>query len=79
MLTCLTGKTTMIGHLAANLNLPFYKYSCSRDSSVHDLLGYKQPKSETYLNTVFLQCYENGGIFLVDEVFVHIYLIAGSL
>lgn len=63
----MTGKTYMIGQVAERLKLPFYKYSCSRDSSVHDLLGYKQPKSETYLETAFLNAYENGGIFLVDE------------
>lgn len=62
-----TGKTTMVSNIAAAMKVPFYKYSCSRDSSVHDLLGYKQPKSETYLNTTFLKCYEEGGIFLVDE------------
>lgn len=62
-----TGKTYMVQEFAKSLNLPFYKYSCSRDSSVHDLLGYKQPASETYLQTTFLNCYENGGIFLVDE------------
>ncbi len=62
-----TGKTFMIGSIAERMSLPFYKYSCSRDSSVHDLLGYKQPKSETYLETTFLKAYENGGIFLVDE------------
>ena len=57
----------MVGQVADRLKLPFYKYSCSRDSSVHDLLGYKQPKSETYLETAFLNAYENGGVFLVDE------------
>lgn len=62
-----TGKTYMVQSIADRLELPFYKYSCSRDSSVHDLLGYKQPKSETYLETTFLKAYENGGIFLVDE------------
>ena len=62
-----TGKTYMVQEFAKSLNVPFYKYSCSRDSSVHDLLGYKQPASETYLQTTFLNCYENGGIFLVDE------------
>ena len=62
-----TGKTYMVAEIANRLKLPFYKYSCSRDSSVHDLLGYKQPASETYLETVFLQAYENGGVFLVDE------------
>lgn len=62
-----TGKTHMIGQIAERMDIPFYKYSCSRDSSVHDLLGYKQPTSETYLETSFLKCYENGGIFLVDE------------
>jgi hypothetical protein len=62
-----TGKTYMVAEIADRLNLPFYKYSCSRDSSVHDLLGYKQPQSETYLETVFLKAYEGGGIFLVDE------------
>lgn len=62
-----TGKTYMVAEIADRMKLPFYKYSCSRDSSVHDLLGYKQPRSETYLETTFLNAYENGGIFLVDE------------
>lgn len=62
-----TGKTYMVAEIAKRLDLPFYKYSCSRDSSVHDLIGYKQPQSETYLETVFLKAYEHGGIFLVDE------------
>ena len=62
-----TGKTYMVADIAKRFNVPFYKYSCSRDSSVHDLLGYKQPASETYLETVFLNAYENGGVFLVDE------------
>lgn len=62
-----TGKTYMVEQIAKRMKLTFYKYSCSRDSSVHDLLGYKQPASETYLETVFLKAYENGGIFLVDE------------
>jgi MoxR-like ATPase len=53
--------------IAERMKLPFYKYSCSRDSSVHDLIGYKQPTSETYLETTFLKCYEEGGIFFVDE------------
>lgn len=62
-----TGKTTMIEKIADQLKIGFHKYSCSRDSSVHDLLGYKQPRSEEYLETTFLKCYEEGGIFLVDE------------
>lgn len=62
-----TGKTFMVAEIAERMNLPFYKYSCSRDSSVHDLLGYKQPRSEEYLETVFLKAYEQGGVFLVDE------------
>ena len=62
-----TGKTYMIASLSDRMGLDFYKYSCSRDSSVHDLIGYKQPRSETYLETTFLKAYENGGIFLVDE------------
>lgn len=62
-----TGKTTMIEHMAERMNKPFYKYSCSRDSSVFDLIGYKQPSSEEYLETPFIKAYEQGGIFLVDE------------
>lgn len=62
-----TGKTYMIAEIAERMELPFYKYSCSRDSSVHDLIGYKQPQSEIYLETVFIKAYEHGGIFLVDE------------
>lgn len=62
-----TGKSTLAYKIAEKLNLPFFKYGCSRDSSVHDFIGYKQPKSEEYLNTAFLQCYEKGGVFLIDE------------
>lgn len=62
-----TGKTYMAAQMASKLGLGFYKYSASRDSSVHDLIGYKQPRSEEYLMTTFLTCYENGGVFLVDE------------
>ena len=62
-----TGKTTMIEKIAGAMGVEFNKYSCSRDSSVHDLLGYKQPRSEEYLETTFLKTYEEGGIFLVDE------------
>ena len=62
-----TGKTYMAAQMASKLGLRFFKYSCSRDSSVHDLLGYKQPRSETYLTTTFLEAYEKGGVFLVDE------------
>ena len=62
-----TGKTYMAAQFAERLNLPFYKYSASRDSSVHDLLGYKQPRSEEYLETTFLRAYEYGGVFLVDK------------
>jgi len=61
------GKTYMITEMAKKMEIPFYKYSCSRDSSVHDLIGYKQPRSETYLMTTFLDAYENGGVFLCDE------------
>ena len=57
----------MAAQMASKLGLRFFKYSCSRDSSVHDLLGYKQPRSETYLTTTFLEAYEKGGVFLVDE------------
>lgn len=62
-----TGKTYMAEQFAGKMELPFYKYSASRDASVHDLLGYKQPRSEEYLETAFLNAYENGGVFLVDE------------
>jgi len=62
-----TGKTYLVEKIANGLKVVFYKYSCSRDSSVHDLLGYKQPRSEEYLETTFIKAYENGGLFLVDE------------
>ena len=57
----------MSEQFASKMNLPFYKYSASRDASVHDLIGYKQPRSEEYLQTAFLNAYENGGVFLVDK------------
>lgn len=62
-----TGKTYMCQQLAERMDTPFYKYSCSSDTSTYDFIGYKQPRSEDYLNTAFLKAYEEGGIFLLDE------------
>ena len=62
-----TGKTYMAEKFAEKIGIPFYKYSCSRDSSVHDLIGYMQPRSEVYLEPGFIKAYENGGVFLLDE------------
>lgn len=61
-----SGKTTMAKQLAEAIGLKFAKYSCNVESSKVDLIGY-QKADGTYLNTTFLDFYENGGLYLVDE------------
>lgn len=62
-----TGKSYMCKQISDRMELKFFKYSCSRDSNVQDLTGYLKPNDGQYLTTSFLEAYENGGIFLLDE------------
>lgn len=59
------GKTYAAESVALALNLPFY--SCGALSEEFSLLGYKTPDG-TLIRTPFRDAWENGGVFLWDEI-----------
>ena len=66
------GKSHLAGQLAEALGLKFGFISCSAGMSESQLLGRMVPAGEggqfIFLGTQFLDCYENGGVFLFDEL-----------
>jgi len=66
------GKTFIAEKLAESLDLPFYDQSCSEGVSESTFTGWLLPVdgkgSFTYVPAPFITCYENGGVFLLDEV-----------
>lgn len=62
-----TGKSH-IGHQAADaLGLPFYAISVGPTMTESRIIGYKDATGN-YQATLFREAYENGGVFLFDEV-----------
>lgn len=62
-----SGKSTLAFEAAKALNLPFGTYSCNMEASKADLIGFMSAGGERYVESNFLNFYENGGVFLVDE------------
>jgi len=66
------GKSHMAKQVAEALGLRFGSISCSAGMSESQLLGRMVPKGKQgqfeFLTTEFLDCYENGGVFLFDEI-----------
>lgn len=62
-----TGKTTLAAQAAEALNLPFAHISCTAGMSEAHLLG-RMIADGTYISSKFVELYENGGVFLADEV-----------
>ena len=62
-----TGKSTMCRHVAEALELPFGDISCSAGMSEAHILG-RMSIDGSYLEAQFVNIYENGGVFLFDEV-----------
>lgn len=62
------GKSVLAEQVAADLALPFSFISCSAGMSETHLLGKKDPATGAFLTTEFLRCYEEGGVFLFDEL-----------
>jgi MoxR-like ATPase len=60
-----SGKTTMAEQVAKALNLPFYYSGALWDA--YGLSGFKSATGD-YVRTLFREAYENGGVFLLDEV-----------
>lgn len=62
-----TGKSTIARKVAWLLSLDFAAVGCSVQMSESKLLGYMDMRGE-YIRTRFRDCYENGGVFLLDEM-----------
>jgi hypothetical protein len=66
------GKTYLSGKLAEALGLDSYDQSCSEGVSESTFTGWLLPIGDSgkfvYVSTPFIDAYENGGVFLLDEV-----------
>ncbi len=62
-----SGKTSAAQQVAEALNLPFYSISVGGQTTQSQIIGYMDAGGR-YVSTVFRQAYQNGGIFLLDEV-----------
>ena len=65
------GKTTLGHQIATALSLPFAAISCSAGMSESQFSGYLLPVGDhgkfEYVMSKFVELYENGGVFLIDE------------
>lgn len=66
------GKTHVSAELAKVLSLPFYGQSCSAGMSESIFSGWLLPIGDSgkfsYVESPFVRAYENGGVFLFDEI-----------
>lgn len=65
------GKTTIAALIAKALDLNFGAVNCTAGMSESHLTGRSRPKltgKDLFVQTKFLDCYENGGVFLLDEL-----------
>lgn len=66
------GKTHLAGQIAEALGLQFGFISCSERMSEGQITGRLVPVGDNgsfqYVGTRFVDCFENGGVFLADEV-----------
>ena len=60
-----SGKTTLAEQIATALGRPFYM--AARVNSEHKLVGYQDAQGR-YVSTAFRRAFEEGGVFLFDEV-----------
>lgn len=62
-----SGKTHLVEQVAEVLGLNFYCISVCAQTTASSLLGYMNATGE-YVRSLFREAYENGGVFLLDEV-----------
>lgn len=62
-----TGKSHAAEQTAQVLGLPFYAMSVGAQTSKSDLIGYMDAM-KNYVTTPFRKAYEEGGLFLLDEI-----------
>lgn len=62
-----TGKSTIVEQAAQALGLPFYSENCTATMTAFELKGYKGATGN-YETTKFREAFENGGVFVLDEI-----------
>lgn len=62
-----TGKTHAAEQVAEALGLPFFSISVGAQTTKTDIMGYMDAGGN-YVRTHFREAYENGGVFLMDEI-----------
>jgi len=62
-----SGKSTMAMQIAKDLHLTFHSISCTKQMSVNALLGFISING-LYIPTQLRNAFENGGMFLLDEI-----------
>ncbi|RYC66367.1 AAA family ATPase [Spirosoma sordidisoli] len=62
-----SGKSTLCKQVSKALGLPFYAQSVCAQTPESKLLGYMSATGG-YVTTIFREAYQNGGVFLLDEV-----------
>jgi|GEM_PF-484269 hypothetical protein cdiviTM7_01719 len=62
-----SGKSTAGEQAADSLGLPFRSISLGPTTSKSDLMGYRDATGN-YHNTAYREVYENGGVFMFDEI-----------
>lgn len=62
-----SGKTNLVEQCAEALGLKFYCISVCAQTTASTLLGYMDANGK-YVRSLFREAYENGGVFLLDEV-----------
>ncbi len=62
-----TGKTHAAEQVATALGLPFFSISVGAQTTKTDIMGYMAANGE-YVSTHFRKAYEEGGVFLMDEI-----------
>jgi len=60
-----SGKSTLAKQAAKAMNLRYSSFSCNMEASKSELVGFANLNG--YVNSQFLDFYENGGVFLIDE------------
>jgi hypothetical protein len=63
-----SGKTESVHKASDALGLAFYPTSVSQQTSKSDIFGYINPGTGVLVRTPFRNAYENGGVFLLDEI-----------
>jgi len=62
-----SGKTTLCRQVCDDLQLKFYSISMTRQTTLSHLLGYKSVSGE-YISSSLRECFEHGGLMLLDEI-----------